>query len=143
MARNLSIKSYEIMGIHKICPYETLLQMGAEEKIMHEVHFSGTSYTMMQQNIADPNQDLAVMIWFSAASLVGRPSGSKALMHGDDIYYIITWTDILGSGHSNQADLRRSRDRRIIHFLQAVTDPDHKQAIIERFVNVWANKNES
>jgi len=167
MAANLSVKSHLFIGIHKICPHETEIvclgnsRIGRDNKvhqsrrktqslaeITHEVHYVSESFAASISNIMSPSQEVAMMVWFGAASAIQRPSHSKALMYGDDIYYLMTYTDVLGKGHGKQCDLHRTREKRFVNFLQIITNPDHKQIITERVIEAWGaawnvQKNES
>ena len=154
-ATNLNVKSHQIIGVHKVCPYETeILSMGPRfthhgkvyqsyrsvcphTEITHEIHFVSRRYADSIQNVGSPQQDVAMIVWFGAASAVGRPSSSKAVIFGDDVYFLLTYTDILGSGHGKQSDLHRVRNNRMVCYLQLVANPDHKQLILDRVVEAW------
>lgn len=154
-ATNLSVKSHQFIGVHKVCPYETeILCQGPRythrgrvhqsyrripslTEVTHEVHYVSDTFAASVRNIISPNQEVAMMVWFGAASAIQRPSHSKALIYGDDIYYLMTYTDVLGSGHGKQSDLHRTRDNRFVNYLQIVSNSDHKRIIMECVTEAW------
>lgn len=152
MADNISIKSHEFIGVDKVCPYETeLIVQGPrravggqvkntrrhlsdplEQKITHEVRMCANSITKAKEYVVDANVKIALVIWFSSASAIGRPSHSKSLVFEDEVYYFLTWTDILGKGHGRENDPRRIRDKKLINYLQMVENERHKQLIFDQ-----------
>lgn len=143
--KNLTIRSREFVGIHKLVKYETkieILNFKYEEitindhAITHEIHFVGDSLPKSTFSLADPNIDIGLIIWFGAASAIDRESGSKCLIHNNDVYQIATWTDVLDH-HTKQSDLRRMRDNRMIYYLMKTTN----ESFIERIMQAVASPN--
>lgn len=135
-ANNLTIKIHKFTCIKKVCPYETELVIlkGKPDTscITHEVHLSHNTLTKSSQDINNPNHNIATIIWFGAASAIGRPSNSKALYYNDDVYYFLSWTDILGPKHRRQNDPRRQRNGLLIHYLQKVENERHRELITQQ-----------
>jgi hypothetical protein len=131
MANNITIRAVKpisIVAIEKYKSGELTIQSGAgsfkkpaapanEYSITHKITFPDSKYSSCLDMIYNPNSDIGIMLWFGAASGIGRPSHSKALFHGDNLYYFLSWTDILGSGHGKQNDPRRLVNGRLVQFL--------------------------
>lgn len=150
MANNITIKSSEIVGINRICPYAGDLKLISKRwrnptksevmnvmtpvvtnKITHEAHFAGPSMRKAKECISTRNIKVGVMVWFGAASAVQRPSHSRALYVDDELYYILSWTDILGKGHGRENNPCRIRNKLLINYLQIIDTEEHKQLILD------------
>lgn len=146
-AKNLTYKQHLIVGINKLCPYETKIAVEHsrktvnknpeitykknidDSKVTHEAHLTGTGLKKCSENLHDPSQDVIIIIWFSAASAIERPSSSKCVIYNDEVYYIITWTDVLGKEHQKMSELKRQRDGKMIYYLRREENQKYKELI--------------
>ncbi len=91
--------------------------------ITHVVAFTSWNPQLAQV----PGQEVAYMIFFSAASAIGRPSASEALYYRGDFYYRATWSDIgvPGRGRGLRYDRVVNGQKRMIQFYRKEIDPGH------------------
>jgi hypothetical protein len=106
---------------------------GCQSVATHDVHYSGRSLTDSESvrlkidssgcvgcDFANPSQKVGVLAYFTAASAIGRPSHSKALIYDDKLYYCMSHSDLYGS--SADRTPKSVLKGRLVHFLRLETD---------------------
>ena len=97
--------------------------------ITHELHLSGNTLHNSSQHIIVPNQDICIMAFLSSGSDINRPRDSKVILYEDNLYYCLTWTDVIGNTKHNKAcGLKRQKDGRYITYLQ-IAPLDHYEKV--------------
>ena len=142
MANNIKISSCKLLGIAKLIPYETIVRCGGlvVEKgkiITHELHLLGSTILLAESRVVERGADVGLYVDFAACSAIDRPSNSRAFVYGQEVYYILTYTDVLYSGHGKQSGLRRVRNGNIVYYLHHVSDARHYSLIMDSITEIW------
>lgn len=114
----------------------------SQTPITHELHLSGNTLTNSEQHVVLPNQDVCVMAYILAGSDIDRPNHSRIIIYNDDLYYCLTWTDVLGNTkHAKTAGLRRQEAGRYVAYLQLAPLEHYDkvmQVLLEQFPDLYA-----
>lgn len=148
--KNLTYKSHMVVGVHKLCEYSSFIyvehgrrtvnentvhilkkRITNDAMITHEIHLSNKSIQSSVNDLQNPSTDVGLLLWFGGASAINRPSNSKCIVHDSNIYYIVTWTDLLGSKHQKRSELTRKKDNKLIYFLQQESNETYQALIFD------------
>lgn len=138
----LTIKNYEYLTIHKLVEYDHELDMwdtrGRDRPLVtHALYLYGPSM-LKSKNIEDPNVGgVCIYVRLRSAMGIGRPSNSCVIVHKNNLYYAITWTDILGPGHGRQNAPRRYSEGRAVYPLRIAGD--RERSLVKRKLISIAN----
>ena len=89
------------------------------------------NFKITNTDYAHPEQDVGIAIW-SLRSIFERYAGSKFLFYDDNLYHILTWTDVLGSRHHKDTALYRIQNHQLILFCNQRTE-DECKSLAEMF----------
>ena len=146
MAHNLSTTCVNFISIYKVVEYNAdrwRLGVPRYDKeastwlfeprtpIDYEIHLlRKTLGASINADMANPSQDVGLFVKLRAASAIGRPSNTTVVYFRDELYCTLTWNDILGKA-GQQCGLRRCQDYRLVLFVQKITNPEHRQLLID------------
>lgn len=149
MANNIRISSHRLLGVVKLIPYETIVTLRYPRRggytvdpggvITHELHLKGRTILGAEQVVAERGVDVGLYIDFAACSAFDRPSNSRVFVFEEEIYYILTYSDVLYSGHGKQSGLRRMRNNNIVYYLNRVSNARHYSLIMNSITEIWRN----
>lgn len=142
MANNLKISKYLIIGVDKLRRYETIIHTAGQTVapggiVTHEVHLGGRTIQQAIASTVEHGMNVGLLVDFTSCSALDRPSHSRALIVDNIAYYVLTYTDVLGTRHGKQCGLRRIRDGRIVYFLRCVSDNRQASLIMESVADIW------
>lgn len=84
-------------------------------------------------DLADPNQDVCKIIW-ARRRVLGRNPGATFIFHGDHLYHVLTWPDVIGKSRK-ESRLAKTKDKKIILFAQRRTPQE-----TEEFLELYAKE---
>ena len=131
-ASNLTIKKTTVMRIDKAVPHDSEIMKNAKATGegppnwdgVYDVWFGGGTWHESRRGIEDPNVSVGIMIELLAASAIGRPSNSLALLFDDQLHYFCTRKDIFGP-ESRSTPPKAIRNGQLIKFAYREENEDH------------------
>lgn len=143
-ANKLTIKRSTLMGIDRVQPHDpTILANALGEPNwtnVLDVVFAAASMHASERGIEAPDRSVGVLLELLAASAIGRPSNSMALLFDEGLYYFCTTKDIFGDGKSDGLSHRTRtsktppkavRQGHLIKFAYRETNEEHVKLVIQ------------
>lgn len=134
-ASNLTIKKATVMRIEKAVPHDPAILANPAGGTpcwdgVYDVWFGGPSWHASARGVDDPGESVGVLIEILAASAIGRPSNSLALLFEDNLYYFCTRRDIFkDSGRSTPP--KAVRGNQLIKFAYREQNEDHIKLVAD------------
>lgn len=120
---SLLIDEIVLIGVHEfrtlaVCPNVRFNNKQCPVPATHEIVGNTKENLRYSGGIDVPDADTGTLVYLRGGALLGRGPTIRCLVYGDNLYFMLTWHDVIGRSIPGGRELCRSEKGRKVNYLK-------------------------